>query len=126
MLIVDVNARPQFVAGDETLLREVLHPDHDPVPLPYSLAHASLGVGKRSIPHRLRGSEVYYFLQGQGEVHIDAGSEGVRAGQIVYVPPGATQFVVNTGDEELAFLCIVHPAWREDDEEVDALREGPL
>ncbi|HEX8219111.1 MAG TPA: cupin domain-containing protein [Chloroflexia bacterium] len=125
MLKVDVNACPQFVAGDATLLREVLHPSHHPAPVPYSLAHAVLPSGKRSLPHRLRGSEVYYFLQGHGVMHIDGQREAVRAGHVVYVPPGATQYVDNTGDEELAFLCIVHPAWRADDEEVEGAGDMP-
>ena len=86
MLVVDVNACPRFVAGDETLLREVLHPHHHPAPVPYSLAHAALPPGKRSLAHRLRGSEVYYFLQGQGEMHIDGESQKVRAGHVVYPP----------------------------------------
>ena len=119
MLIIDVNACPPFVAGDETLLREVLHTDRDNAALPYSQAHAALSPGKRSLAHRLRGSEVYYVLQGQGKMHIDGESGEVRAGHVVYVPPGATQFIENTGDDELAFLCIVHPAWRAEDEDVD-------
>ena len=118
MLIVDVNECPQFVAGDETLLREVLHPHRDGAPLPYSLAHAILSPGSRSLSHRLRGSEVYYVLQGHGRMHIGAETGEVRAGQVVYVPPGATQCVENTGGEELAFLCIVAPAWRAEDEAV--------
>ena len=121
MLIVDVNACPRFVAGDETLLREVLHPDRDAAALPYSLAQASVGPGRRSLAHRLRSSEVYYILQGSGRMHIDGESGDVRAGHVVYVPPGATQFLENVGDEELAFLCIVHPAWRAEDEEIDEL-----
>ena len=118
MLIVDVNECPQFVAGDETLLSEVLHPHRDQAALPYSLAHAIISPGSRSLSHKLRGSEVYYVLRGRGRIHIDGETGEVRAGQVVYVPPGATQFVENTGDEELAFLCIVAPAWRAEDEEV--------
>jgi mannose-6-phosphate isomerase-like protein (cupin superfamily) len=58
-------------------------------------------------------------------MHIDGQREAVRAGHVVYVPPGATQYVDNTGDEELAFLCIVHPAWRADDEEVEGAGDMP-
>ncbi len=119
MLIINVNERPQFVAGDETLLREVLHPAVHSAPIGYSLAHAMLAPGRRSLPHRLRGSEVYYILRGEGKLYIDGGSSGVREGMAVYVPPGATQFIENTGPEELAFLCIVEPAWSAEDEEVD-------
>ncbi|MDQ5822701.1 MAG: cupin domain-containing protein [Chloroflexota bacterium] len=119
MLIVDVNDCPALVAGDETLLREVLHPSLHGAPIRYSLAHALLKPGGRSLPHRLRGSEVYYILQGRGRIYIDGESSEVRAGQVIYVPPGATQFVENGDSSDLVFLCIVDPAWSADDEVVD-------
>ncbi|MEA2573484.1 MAG: hypothetical protein QOH93_782 [Chloroflexia bacterium] len=118
MLIVDINDCPQFLAGDETLLREVLHPSVHSVPIRYSLAHVLLKPGGRSLPHRLRGSEVYYFLQGSGTMYVDEESSEVRAGQVLYVPPGATQHLENRGVEDLVFLCIVEPAWSPEDEEV--------
>ena len=40
------------------------------------------------------------------------------AGDTIYVPPGAPQFVLNTGVIPLVFLCIVDPAWRVEDEQV--------
>jgi mannose-6-phosphate isomerase-like protein (cupin superfamily) len=119
MLIVDVNDCPQFVAGDETLLREVLHPAVQAAPIRYSIAHALLKPGRRSLPHRLRGSEVYYFISGRGRMFVNEANSEVRAGVVVYVPPEAIQFVENIGDEDLVFLCIVDPAWRAEDEVVD-------
>jgi len=119
MLVVNVNDCPEFVAGDETLLREVLHPVVHGAPIRYSIAQARLRPGTRSLPHRLAGSEVYYFLQGDGTMHIDRESSKVGAGRVVYVPAGATQFVENGGQEDLLFLCIVDPAWSADDEEVE-------
>ncbi len=126
MLVVDVNKCPEFIAGDETTLREVLHPGRAGAAIPYSLAHAALSPGRRSLSHRLRGSEVYYILRGRGRIHVGGESSEVHEGNVVYVPPGATQFIENTGGEELAFLCIVDPAWRAEDEEVEAeADEGP-
>lgn len=119
MLIVDVNECPQFIAGDGTLLREVLHPTVHGAPIRYSVAHAALGPGRRSLPHRLAGSEVYFILQGHGRIHIESESGEVGAGNVVYVPPKATQFIENTGSGELTFLCIVDPAWNAEGEEVD-------
>ena len=120
MLIVDVNDCPQLVAGDETLLREVLHPAVHGAPIRYSIAHALLKPGGRSLPHRLGGSEVYYFISGRGRMFVNEATSEVRAGVVVYVPPGAMQFVENLGDEDLVFLCIVDPAWRAEDEVVEA------
>ncbi|HEX8231450.1 MAG TPA: cupin domain-containing protein [Chloroflexia bacterium] len=121
MLIVKVADCPEFMAGDETLLREVLHPAVHGAPIRYSIAQALLRPRGRSLPHRLTGSEVYYFLLGRGRLYIDDESSEVEAGQIVYVPPGATQFVENSGDGDLVFLCIVDPAWRAEDEDVTGI-----
>jgi mannose-6-phosphate isomerase-like protein (cupin superfamily) len=108
----------EFVAGDLTRLREILHPDKFDLQLRYSLAHAVVGPGEKSLPHRLRSSEVYYILSGEGIMHIDDRQANVRAGDTVYVPPHALQWIESSANRPLAFLCIVDPAWRAEDEEV--------
>jgi len=35
---------------------------------------------------------------------------------------GDDQYIENTGDSDLKFLCIVDPAWREENEEVFDIR----
>ena len=107
-----------FTAGDKTTIREILHPQKEGVDIRYSLAYASVKEGKASIPHRLKTSEVYYILKGRGIVHINDESAEVSSNHTVFIPPNALQHIQNTGDSELAFLCIVDPAWREEDEEV--------
>lgn len=119
MLIVDLEERPQFLAGDHTQIRELLNPTRHEVALRYSIAHATLPRGAQSLPHRLAGSEVYFILEGQGTMHINADVQEVGKGQLVYIPPGATQFIENTGPGEFTFLCMVDPPWRPEDEEVD-------
>ncbi len=108
----------EFIAGDQTVLREVLHPDKAPLELRYSLAHATLKPGQRSTLHALRTSEVYYLLEGRGVMHIDEETREVGPRETNYIPPGAKQFIENTGSGDLTFLCIVDPAWREEDEVV--------
>jgi mannose-6-phosphate isomerase-like protein (cupin superfamily) len=118
MLIRKLNACDEFVAGDGTLLRELLHPDKQPLALRYSLAHAIVPVGQTSYPHSLKTSEVYYILSGTGEMHIDDESQVVEPGDAIYIPPDARQFIYNCGTEPLVFICIVDPAWRKEDETV--------
>ncbi|MEQ1562042.1 MAG: cupin domain-containing protein, partial [Nitrospiraceae bacterium] len=60
MVHVTLGDRPEFLAGDHTVLRELLHPAKQPVALGYSLAHGTLAPGCRSKWHRLISSEVYY------------------------------------------------------------------
>jgi mannose-6-phosphate isomerase-like protein (cupin superfamily) len=118
MLIRKLQDCPEFVAGDNTLLRELLHPDKQPIDLRYSLAQAIVPPGKTSFCHALRTSEVYYILSGVGEMHIDDEVQSVEPGDAVYIAPNARQYIENVGDVPLVFICIVDPAWRIEDEVV--------
>lgn len=108
----------KFIAGDDSLLRELLHPDKTDLAIRYSLAHAVVKPGQTSKPHKLKTSEVYYILEGEGIMHIKMESEKVTPGNVIYIPPNSMQYIRNTGSSELKFLCIVDPAWRHEDEEV--------
>jgi len=118
MFIKDLQNCEEFIAGDNTILRELLHPDKADLDLRYSLAHAIVKPGDTSQPHKLKTSEVYYILEGEGEMHIGEEVAKVLPGQAVYIPPNSKQFIKNTGNSDLIFLCIVDPAWRKEDEEV--------
>ncbi len=118
MLIRALHDCPEFTAGDNCRLRELLHPGKAALDLRYSLAHARVEPGAATTPHALRTSEVYYILQGNGCMHIDGESAPVQPGDTVYIPPHARQHIVNTGTHELVFICIVDPAWRAEDEVV--------
>jgi len=108
----------QFIAGDGSLLRELLHPDKATIQTRYSLALAKVVAGQKTKRHKLKSSEVYYVTVGQGFMHIDQESFEVGPECAIYIPPDAVQYIENTGDSDLKFLCIVDPAWREEDEEV--------
>src|SRR5512137_1242532 len=118
MFIRHLNDCPEFTAGDNCRLREVLHPDKADLALRYSLAHASVAPGKTTWLHALSTSEVYYILSGEGAMRIDGEHAAVRSGDTVYIPPRAKQQITNTGPDDLLFLCIVDPAWRSEDEAV--------
>jgi mannose-6-phosphate isomerase-like protein (cupin superfamily) len=116
--IIPLKDCDEFLGGDDSILRELLHPDKAPVDLRYSLAHATVKRGEKTKPHRLRTTEVYYILRGRGRMHIGAEVTKVSAACAVYIPPGSTQFIENIGTADLVFLCIVDPAWRAEDEEI--------
>ncbi len=118
MNIIDLKNCNEFLAGDSTVLRELLHPDKADLKLRYSLAHAVLKAGMKSKPHKLKTSEVYYILEGKGLMHIDNKSSEALPNQAIYIPPHSLQYIENTGSSDLKFLCIVDPAWRIEDEEV--------
>jgi mannose-6-phosphate isomerase-like protein (cupin superfamily) len=116
VFIKDLKDCQEFMAGDNTKLRELLHPDKADLKLRYSLAQAILPPGCTSLRHSLKTTEVYYILQGQGVMHINDETAHVSPGQAIYIPPQAVQYIENTGGVDLEFLCIVDPAWRKEDE----------
>jgi len=118
MYIKDLNECQQFVAGDGSLLRELLNPLKDGLNIRFSLAHAVVRPGQTTRAHRLKSAEVYYIIEGAGQMRIDDETEAVCAGQVIYIPAGAVQSIGNTGEGHLLFLCIVDPAWKGEDEEV--------
>ncbi|UCD00035.1 MAG: cupin domain-containing protein [Phycisphaerales bacterium] len=118
MHVRDLGDCREFVAGDHSILRELLHPDKRSLGIRYSLAHAKVGPGQSTKPHRLKSSEVYYILAGEGTMHIDREARSVGPGCTVYIPPGSVQHIENAGHGDLIFLCIVDPAWRQEDEEI--------
>lgn len=120
MIIRDLDDCPVSDARDGTHLCELLHPSHfsGAVGCRFSLAHAYLEPDEVSYPHRLAGShEVYYILSGTGMMHIGDETAVVHAGQAVYIPAGAVQYIENTGTGRLTFLAMVDPMWNEPDDE---------
>ena len=118
MHIVSLEECEEFISGDNARLRELLHPDKASLEIRYSLAHAIIEPGGGTTPHILATSEVYYIIAGEGLMHIDDKASPAREGHAVYIPPNATQWITNTGRENLEFICIVDPAWRVEDEKI--------
>ena len=109
----------EIIAGDGSRLRELFHPDREyTFTSRFSLAHATVPVGEKTLKHRLKSDEVYYILSGRGELHIDHEIIEVETGDAIDIPPGSTQWIRNTGGDDLVFLCVVDPAWQQEDEEV--------
>ncbi len=119
MIIRNSASYPHERVLDRSILCELLHPDKvaGAEALGCSIAHAIVPYGESTLPHQLRSStELYYILEGQGEMHIGNEVEPVQPGQLVFIPPGKTQYIVNTGTGALVFLCVVSPKWQADDE----------
>lgn len=77
-----------------------------------SIAKAQVEPGVCTALHKLDGLEIYYILQGEGQVEIQGIRGHVKLGDIVYINPGQTQRIKNTGHNKLIFLCICCPRFR--------------
>lgn len=118
MLIRRLSEIESIVAGDETILKEVINPSNSSTNINYSLAHATVKPGQQTLPHTLNSSEAYYLLAGMGEVNINGEKQKLNAGELVYIPPKAVQSIKNIGNTDLIFLCICDPAWNKEDENI--------
>lgn len=119
MLISDVRAIEPIEGAEGTLIRQILHPHNTMLGIRYSIAHCRLEPGAKSKPHKLKSSEVYFVIKGKGTIYVDAESADITEGQAVYVPPHSKQHIENPSDTPLEFLCMVDPAWRQEDEIYD-------
>jgi mannose-6-phosphate isomerase-like protein (cupin superfamily) len=124
MLVKRLSGCRGIIAGDGTRLFELVHPARDRAKVRYSLAVAQLGIGRSSLPHRLHQTEVYYILRGAGRMHVSGAAATVRAGDMVYIPPNAVQWLEHTGWMTIKFICVVDPAWTAESEHV--LRDKPV
>jgi uncharacterized cupin superfamily protein len=67
--------------------------------------------GKRAFPfhnHRIN-EEMFFVLEGTGEVRIGAERHAIRPGDFIACPPGgpeAAHQIINTGSEELKYLAV--------------------
>ncbi len=121
MIVKKLKDLEEIVALDGTIIREMLNPKHDQTTLHlgYSLAHATLLPNKASLPHKFKtASEVYYILKGEGVMHVDTETEKVGPGDTIYISPQGVQYIENTGEDNLEFLCIVYPEWQPDAEKL--------
>ena len=104
--------------GEGTEIRQIFHPHNTLNGIRYSLSHSELKPGKKSKLHKIKSSEVYYILQGEGSLQIDDEVFKVSKDQAIYIAPYSKQSIENTGKDNLRFLCIVDPAWKHEDETV--------
>lgn len=102
---------PSIIAGDGSVLKEILNPLKENLTIHYSLAWARIEPGEKTLAHKLSSSEVYYILNGAGIVHIDNNEKKVCKNDTIYIPADSIQFIENTGAQSLEFLCIVDPPW---------------
>jgi uncharacterized cupin superfamily protein len=71
----------------------------------------SVPPGKRAFPlhNHMVNEEMFFVLEGSGELRLGDATHAVRAGDIIACPPGGPETahqLVNTGDGELKYLAV--------------------
>ena len=62
--------------------------------------------------HNQEQEEVYFVLEGTGEMCLGEERQVVTAGQAVYIPPGVFHQMTNLGDTPLADALLLRPGGR--------------
>ena len=104
-----------FVTKDGSLIREL-----SGIPTGgtgrHSVAEATLDPGQATERHyHGESEEVYFILEGEGEMELDGETARVTVGDAIPIPPGAWHTLRNTGDGALRLLCTCAPPYRHED-----------
>lgn len=119
MEVVDREEVKAYRTKDGSLVREIIHPDHVAV-RNLSMAEARLEPGASTAPHfHGESEEVYYVLAGRGVVIVAGEEAEIGPGQAVLIPARYRHRIVNTGDDDLVFLCLSSPPYRHEDTDIE-------
>lgn len=92
---------------DPGVLKRVIvkHSDVDPKSKLMMLNLAKVPIGKTHIAHSHETmEEIFYFLEGEGEVEINGEKSKVKTGDRIIVPSKHVHVIRNTGQSELKFI----------------------
>lgn len=107
------NQSTEFETQERCHIVEIHNVETDP---DCSIARARIEPGVTTCLHKLTGIiERYVILSGHGEVMV-AGEDpvAVSALDVVVIAEGATQAITNTGTQDLVFICVCTPRYRQE------------
>ena len=73
------------------------------------LAIGRLEPGKMIEPHIDPMEEIYFLLNGEGEMSVDEETRHVGPGDAIWIPAGSRHGLLNSGKEEVVALVIASP-----------------
>lgn len=86
----------------------------------FSLGHVTLEPHGGQVPwHNQEQEEIYFVLEGMGEMCLGEERQNVSAGQVVYIPKKVFHQLTNIGDKPLRMIYCYGPAgdvahWRQE------------
>jgi len=103
----------EYLFEEGCFIIEMSNTSDDPA---VSIARARVEAGSATRWHRLMEiGERYVILAGTGTVEIgEQLLQDVSPGDVVIIPPGSPQRIVNHGSTDLIFLAICSPRFRKD------------
>ncbi len=113
MTIQNLADQKPFTTKDGSTIRSILDRTNAPVQN-QSLAEAQVPAGHATQRHYHKlAEELYFILEGTGEMEIDGQTRTVGVGDGVLIPPGAWHTI--TATVALRFLCCCAPPYAHED-----------
>lgn len=115
MDIQHIDRVPAFTTKDGSEIRELLAHRNSCIQK-QSLAEARVAPGSSTTPHyHPLTEEIYYILEGTGQMHLGDETQTVGPGDAIAIPPGQVHAITNTGTTTLKFLCCCAPGYEHSD-----------
>jgi mannose-6-phosphate isomerase-like protein (cupin superfamily) len=120
MIIADIN---QIEGRTFPARRRTRNLVGGPAPIQFNafcMGHVTLDPKGGQVPwHNQDQEEVYFVVEGTGEICLGEERQEIKAGQAVCIPPGLFHQLTNTGDKPLVMLYVYGPAgdvahWRQE------------
>jgi mannose-6-phosphate isomerase-like protein (cupin superfamily) len=86
----------------------------------FSMGFVTLDPSGGQVPwHNQEQEEVYFIVEGSGEICVGTERQAVHGGQAVYIPPGVFHQLTNTGPSPMTMIYCYGPAgdvahWRQE------------
>jgi len=86
----------------------------------FCMGYVTLEPAGGQVPwHNQDQEEIYFVLEGEGEMCLGEERSPIRAGQAVFIPPGEFHQLTNTGEVRMVMLYCYSPAgdvahWRQE------------
>ena len=110
MDVTSLGTAEPFVTKDGSTIRELHHTAQQ------SLAEATLEPGQATqLHHHREAEEIYFVVEGEGEMELDGARATVGPGDAILIPPGAWHTLENDGTSELTVLCMCSPPYSDED-----------
>ena len=114
MIVRSLEQAEPFTTADGSTIRELLGLPTAPV-RNQSLAQATLAGGQATERHyHAESEEIYYVVEGSGEMELDGERCPVAVGDAVLIPPGS-RHQIRANEDGLRFFCCCAPAYRHED-----------
>lgn len=115
MDVRNINDAPPFTTKDGSEIRELLAHRNSCI-RNQSLAEARVLPGQSTTPHyHPVTEEIYYVLEGAGEMRIGDKVRSVGPGDAIAIPSGAVHQIRNSGGATLKILCCCAPGYEHAD-----------